>query len=55
MKNDRRSRLKLETLDALMWVSLCSLPMDNMDWTRIFNTQKLTENRRALPLELDDN
>ena len=26
--NDRRSRLKLETLDALMRVSLCGLPME---------------------------
>ena len=32
VKSDRRSRLKLETLDALMRVSLCSLLMENMDW-----------------------
>jgi hypothetical protein len=29
--------------------------MENMDWTKIFDTQKLTKNQRALPLELDDN
>ena len=54
MKSDRKSRLKLETLDALMRVSLCGLPMENMDWARIFDTWKLTKDRRALPLELDD-
>jgi hypothetical protein len=54
MKSDRRSLLKLEVLDALMQVSLCGLPMENMDWARIFDTCKLTKNQRALPLELDD-
>ena len=54
VKSDRRSRLKLETLDALMRVSLCGLPMENMDWARIFDTWKSTKNCRALPLELDD-
>ena len=54
VKSDRKSRLKLETLDALMRVSLCGLPMENMDWARIFDTWKSTKNQRALPLELDD-
>ena len=40
VKSDRKSRLKLETSDALMRVSLCSLPMETMDWTRIFDTWK---------------
>ena len=55
MKSDRKSQLKLETLDALMRVSLCGLSMKNMDWARIVDTWRLTENQRAkLPLELDD-
>ena len=54
VKSDRRSRLKLETLDALMRVSLCSLPMGNMDWATNFGTWKSTKNRRALPLTLND-
>ena len=37
-----------------MRVSLCNLPMENMDWARIFDTWKSTKNQRALPLELDD-
>ena len=37
VKGDHKSRLKLETLDALMRASLCSLPMENMDWARIFD------------------
>ena len=54
VKSHCRSRLKLETLDALMRVSSCNLPMENTDWTTIFDTWKSTKNRRALPLELDD-
>ena len=39
VKSDHKSRLKvLETLDALMQASLCSLLMGNMDWARIFDT-----------------
>ena len=37
-----------------MQVSLCGLPMENVDWARILDTWKSTKNRRALPLELDD-
>ena len=55
VKSDRRSQLKLETLNALMRVSLCGLPLENMDWARIFNTRKPTKNWRALPPELDAN
>jgi hypothetical protein len=40
VKNDYKNQLKLETLDALMWVSLWGLPMENMDWTRIYDTWK---------------
>ena len=35
VKSDRTSRSKLETLDALMRVSLSGLPMENMDWAKI--------------------
>ena len=35
-----------------MQVSLCGLPMENMDWTGIFDTWKLTQTHRALPLEV---
>ena len=54
MKSDHRSRLKLETSDALMWVSLCGLPMEIMDGASIFETWKSTKKQRALPLELED-
>ena len=54
MKSVCKSQLKLETLDALIQVSLGGLPMENMDWAKIFDTSKSTKNRRALPLELDD-
>ena len=54
MKSDHSIRLKLKTLDALMRVSLCGHPMENMDWARMLDTWKLTNNQRALPLELDD-
>ena len=43
VKSDCRSRLKLATLDVLMRVSLCSLPMENMDWARIFDSQHFTK------------
>ena len=49
VESDHRSRLKLETLDALMWVSLYCISMENRDWARIFDTWKSTQNRRALP------
>ena len=55
VKSDRRSRLKLGTLDhASMRVSLCYLLMENMDWARKLGTWKSIENQRALPMELDD-
>ena len=47
------SRLKLETLDALMQVSLCGLPMENMDWAKKLDTCKSTKIRRTLHLQLD--
>ena len=55
VKSNCRSRLKLETLNALVRVSLCGLPMENMDWATKVDTWKSTKNRRALTLELDDN
>ena len=54
MKSDHKSRLKLETSDAFMQASLCRLPMENVDWARMFDTWESTENRMALPLELED-
>ena len=54
MKSDCKSRLKLETLDALMRVSLCGLLMVKKNWARIFDTWKSTKNQRTLPLELDN-
>ena len=54
VKSVRRSWLKLATLDALMWVSLRGLPTEIMDWARIYDTWKSTKNRKAYPLELDD-
>ena len=55
MKSDHKCRLKLEILDAFMWVSLCGLPKEYMDWAKTFDTWKLTKNRRTLPLEFDGN
>ena len=46
--------MKLGTLDALMRVSLCGLPMENMDWAKHSDTWKSTKNRKALSLELND-
>ena len=54
VKSDRKSRLKFETLDALMRVSLCGLPMENIGWANTLDTWKSTQYRRALPLELHD-
>ena len=55
VKSDRKSRLKLERLDALMRVSSCNLLMGNMDRAKNFDTWKSTKKtRRALPLKLDD-
>jgi hypothetical protein len=52
VKNDCKSRLKLEALDALMQVSLCDLLMGNIDWARIFDSWKSIKNWRAFLLEL---
>ena len=54
VKSGRRCRLELETLDALMRVSLCGRPMENMDWARVSDIWKLTKNWRTLSLWLDD-
>ena len=59
-KISARTCLNLDTLDALMRVSLNSLGVDFMDWNGIFDTWKIattTNKRRALSLqevELDD-
>ena len=37
-----------------MQVSLYGLLIKKMDWAKIFDTWKSTENKRTLPLELDD-
>ena len=37
IKSHLRNKLNLKTLDALMWVSLCGLEVDAMDWATIFN------------------
>ena len=54
VKSDHRSQLKFDTWDALTRGSWCILPMENMDWARIFDTWRSPKNWRALPLELDD-
>jgi hypothetical protein len=38
VKSDRIRQMKLATLDALVRVSLCNLPMENMNWARVFDT-----------------
>jgi hypothetical protein len=32
IKNHLRASLKLETLDALMWISLVDIPIDEIEW-----------------------
>ena len=44
VKSDHKSQLKLETSDALMWVSLCGLPMD---CACIFDTWKSTKKTKG--------
>jgi hypothetical protein len=60
VKSKRRICLNLDTLDALMRVSLNSLGVEFMDWNGSFDTWKtatVTNKRRALSLqdvEVDD-
>ena len=54
VKSKRRTCLNLDTLDALMRVSLNSLGVEFMDWNGIFDTWKtatVTNKRRALSLQ----
>jgi hypothetical protein len=54
VKSERRTRLNLDTLDALMRVSLNGLGVEFMDWDSIFESWKIgtrTNKRRALSLE----
>ena len=54
VKSERRTCLNLDTLDALMRVSLNSLGVEFMDWNGIFDTWKtatVTNKRRALSLQ----
>ena len=44
-------RLNLKTLDALMWVSLCELEVDAIDWASIFNIWRNIQDQRILMLD----
>ena len=51
IKNDDRSRLSLETLDMLMFISL-SAPhaLNEVDWNAVYDVWKEVKNRKPLPL-----
>ena len=54
VKSEKRTCLNLDTLDALMRVSLNKLGVEFMDWNGIFDTCKtatITNKRRALSLQ----
>jgi hypothetical protein len=51
IKNHLCNRLNLKTLDAFMWVSLCGLEVDAMDWATIFNIWRNMQDRRILSLD----
>jgi hAT family C-terminal dimerisation region len=50
IKNDDRSRLSLDTLDVLMFLSL-SAPhaLNEVDWNAIYDVWKLMKARKPLP------
>jgi hypothetical protein len=50
-KSHLQGSLKLDTLNALMRVSLCNIEMDNMDWRMIFEVWQNMTNYRILILE----
>jgi hypothetical protein len=60
VKSERRTRLNLETLDALMRASLNGLEVDAMNWEAIYDIWKVdTKTKKWRPLvlqevELDD-
>jgi hypothetical protein len=54
VKSERRTCLNLDTLDALMRVSLNNLGVEFVDWNGNFDTWKtttITNKRRALSLQ----
>ena len=53
VKSERRSRLNLKTLDALMRASLNGLEIDAMDWNAIYEMWKVdTKTKKRRPLVL---
>ena len=48
IKSHLHNRLNSKILDALMWVSLCRLEVDSMDWAIIFG--ETCETKGYLPL-----
>ena len=51
IKSHLHNRLNLKTLEALMWVSLCGLEVDGMDWA-IINIWRNMRDQRILMLYL---
>ena len=54
VKSKKKTRLKLDTLDALVRVSLIGFEVEFMDWNGIFESWKLvtkTNKRKALSLQ----
>ena len=55
MKSERRSRLNLKTLDALMRASLHGLEVDAMNWNAIYGMSKVdTKTKKRRPLILQE-
>ena len=55
VKSDRRSRLNLKTLDALMRAFLNGLEVDAMDWNAIYEIWKVdTKTKKRRPLVLQE-
>ena len=51
IKSHFRVSLKLDSLDALMRVSLCRIELENMNWRAVLELQDNMRNRRVLSLD----
>ena len=51
VKSALRSRLRLNTLDALMRVSLCGIDVGDIDWLAVMQEWRNMRDRRILALD----
>ena len=55
VKSERRTRLDLDTLGALIWVNLNGFGVEFMDWSGIFGFWKIaTRNNKRMALSLQE-